>query len=61
MIRKYGRDCGPMTLQFKIVGLNEVKRNEKNVGKGSGEVNGRAPKIDGPPLLALDWPVFCQP
>jgi hypothetical protein len=43
VIRKYDRDSGPMTGQFNVVGLNEVKRNEKNVGRASGEVYGRAP------------------
>lgn len=49
-----------MTLQFSIVGLNEVKRNEKNVGKASGGVNGRAPYIDGLPLLTLEFPALCH-
>lgn len=48
--RKYGRLCGPSTVQFRIVGLNEVKVNLIRSSGGRGYVvlrYGRAPTMDG--------------
>jgi hypothetical protein len=34
VMRKYTRDCGPVTVEFNISGFKEVKLKESRVGAG---------------------------
>lgn len=44
---KYTRDWGPVTVEFSIFGLKDVKVKDNIVGAGTGVENGSAPNIDG--------------
>jgi hypothetical protein len=35
VMRKYTRDCGPVTVEFNMVGLKEVKLKDSRVGAGA--------------------------
>jgi hypothetical protein len=36
-----------MTVELRMLGLNDVNRNETNIGSGLVVTNGNAPKIEG--------------
>jgi hypothetical protein len=63
---KYVCACGPMTVELRMDGLNEVNRKETNIGRGFCVGYGSAPKMEGCgtvllPEAALGFALFGHP